>query len=174
MTSSDRTADRLAILELIARYSYAWDECDTEAYVALFTDDAVFEADPEAPDGPVISCHGRDAIRAWAQPVHERRDRSRMQIRHNQTGTLFEELTDARADPYDAAHHPLRPRFGAVHIRRLLRRISEDFGRVAVLPAHAAPRLSDVSATPGEAAPSEAAPSEAGTTQPRSKGRQTR
>ena len=97
MTSSDRTADRLAILELIARYSYAWDECDTEAYVALFTDDAVFEADPEAPDGPVISCHGRDAIRAWAQPVHERRERSRMQIRHNQTGTLFEELTDASA-----------------------------------------------------------------------------
>ena len=49
MQAESQTADRLAILEQIARYSYAWDDRDLEAYVALFAEDAAFVVDPELP-----------------------------------------------------------------------------------------------------------------------------
>lgn len=89
--------DRLAILELISRYSYTWDECDTEAYVALFAEDAVFKTDPNHPEGPILHLEGREAIEAWARSRHEGRDRSGLQVRHNQSGTVFDELTPDRA-----------------------------------------------------------------------------
>ena len=41
--------DRLEILELYARYSWALDTGDTDGYVALFTDDA--EVTEETRDG---------------------------------------------------------------------------------------------------------------------------
>lgn len=36
--------DRVAIGELIHRYSYTWDSRDTDGWVGLFTDDAVIQA----------------------------------------------------------------------------------------------------------------------------------
>ena len=84
--------DRLAILEMIARYSYAWDEQDAEAYMALFAEDAIFEVDPELPGGPATHAHGREAIGAWARERMAARVVG-VQTRHHQTGTLFEELS---------------------------------------------------------------------------------
>ena len=84
--------DRVAILEQIARYSYAWDERDAEAYTALFAEDAVFEVDPELPGGPATLARGREEIGAWARARMAARAPG-VQTRHHQTGTIFDELS---------------------------------------------------------------------------------
>ena len=89
--------DRLAILDGIARYSYAWDGKDADAYAALFTEDAVFEVFAGG-DEPVIHNEGRAAIHAWARATHTgerpglRHHPPDEQTRHNQSGTVFDEL----------------------------------------------------------------------------------
>ena len=89
--------DRLAILDMIGRYSQAWDEKDADAYVALYTDDGVFELNPELPDGPTISEHGREQIRSWAEASHKRLADAGTRTRHVQSGTVFDELTEQTA-----------------------------------------------------------------------------
>ncbi|MYA19076.1 MAG: nuclear transport factor 2 family protein [Chloroflexi bacterium] len=89
--------DRLAILDRIAHYSYAWDGRDSDAYAALFTEDGVFEVYTGG-DEPVIHNEGRAAIHAWARSIHTgedpglRRHPPGEQTRHNQSGTVFDEL----------------------------------------------------------------------------------
>ncbi len=89
--------DRLAILDRIAHYSYAWDGRDSDAYAALFTEDGVFEVFAGREE-PVIHNNGREAIRAWARGIHSgeepgmRQHPPGEQTRHNQSGTVFEEL----------------------------------------------------------------------------------
>ena len=96
MQAETQTADRLAILEQIARYSYAWDDRDLEAYIALFVEDASFVVDPELPGGPSVDATGHEAIRTWAR---ERMDARKpgVQVRHHQSGTLFDELGEDQA-----------------------------------------------------------------------------
>ena len=86
------TQDRLGLIEQIARYSYAWDERDLEGYVALFTPDGTFEVDPELPGGPSVLAQGHAAIRAWAKERMGSR-KPGVQVRHHQSGTVFEELS---------------------------------------------------------------------------------
>ena len=89
--------DRLAILDQIGRYSYAWDGKDSDTYAALFTEDAVFEVFTRG-DEPVIHNEGREAIRRWARATHSgerpglRPHPPDEQTRHNQSGTVFDEL----------------------------------------------------------------------------------
>ena len=83
--------DRLALQEQIARYSYAWDERDLDGYVALFAEDAIFEVDPELPGGPSVHRRGREEIRSWAEERMAARSPD-VQVRHHQSGTVFEEL----------------------------------------------------------------------------------
>ena len=85
------------MLEMIARYSSCWDERQTDAFAELFTEDAVFQTDPEVPNGPIIHNAGREAIREWARGRHASHDPSKNQARHIQTGTVFDELTPERA-----------------------------------------------------------------------------
>ena len=91
------SGDRLAILDRIGRYSYAWDGRDAEAYAALFTPDGVFEVYAGGGE-PVIRNEGREAIRAWARAIHAgddpglRRRAEGEQSRHHQSGTVFDEL----------------------------------------------------------------------------------
>ena len=96
MQAETQTTDRLAILEQIARYSYAWDDRDLEAYIALFVEGASFVVDPELPGGPSVNATGHEAIRAWAR---ERMDARKpgVQVRHHQSGTLFDELGEDQA-----------------------------------------------------------------------------
>ena len=96
MQPETQTTDRLAILEQIARYSYAWDDRDLEAYIALFVEGASFVVDPELPGGPSVNATGHEAIRAWAR---ERMDARKpgVQVRHHQSGTLFDELGEDQA-----------------------------------------------------------------------------
>lgn len=71
MTGPD-TQDRLAILELYARYSWALDTGDTDGYVALFT--PACAATEEAGDGTLEVLHGRDEIRRLVRKFHDRPD----------------------------------------------------------------------------------------------------
>lgn len=66
------TEDRVAIMDLYARYSWALDTGDTDGYVALFTEDA--EAIEETRDGTIDSRQGRDEIRKLVLKFHERED----------------------------------------------------------------------------------------------------
>lgn len=88
--------DRLAIMEQIARYSHAWDARDTDAYIAVFAPDAVFEMFRPGAVEPELQHVGRDAIREWAAQRHQEIDPA-SQSRANNTGVVFEELTADRA-----------------------------------------------------------------------------
>ena len=82
--------DRFAILEVIANYSYSYDARDADAYAALFTEDAVFEV-YAGREKPLVHNEGREAIREWARGLHEEMPEG-YRSRHNQSGTVFEEL----------------------------------------------------------------------------------
>ena len=64
--------DELAIRELYARYSWALDTGDTDAYCALFTEDA--EATEETASGELETRKGRDEIRKLVLKFHQRPD----------------------------------------------------------------------------------------------------
>ena len=64
------TADRLQILELYARYCWALDTGNTDAYVALFTEDA--EATEETREGGLEVRRGRAEIRKLVLKFHQR------------------------------------------------------------------------------------------------------
>src|SRR5919197_75301 len=69
-------ADKLAIQEVIARYSYTYDAQDAEGFAALFTEDAVWERYAWGATHPEMRLVSRAAIHAWAaQRLHERRER---------------------------------------------------------------------------------------------------
>ena len=74
-------ADRVAIADLLARYSHTYDGRDTDAFAALFTEDAEITVQAE----PIV---GRSAIRDWAADLHAKRP-SGIQVRHFQTNTLL-------------------------------------------------------------------------------------
>ena len=62
--------DRLEIMEMVARYAYAWDEKNAHAYAACFTEDAEFEVYTRGREAPAFRQEGRDAIERWAKGMH--------------------------------------------------------------------------------------------------------
>lgn len=88
------TEDRMAIIDLYARYCWALDTGDTDGYVALFTDDA--EALEETPDGTVDSRQGRDEIRKLVLKFHKRADFPGHQ--HQMAQLVFEPDPEQRPD----------------------------------------------------------------------------
>jgi len=64
--------DRTEIYELYARYCWALDTGDTEAYVALFTEDG--EASEETRSGAIEVYKGPEQIRKLVRKFHERAD----------------------------------------------------------------------------------------------------
>ena len=88
------TDDRAAIHELYARYSWALDTGDTEAYLDLFTDDA--EATEETSSGELEVRKGRDEIRELVLKFHERPDFPGHQ--HQMAQFVFDPDPDGRPD----------------------------------------------------------------------------
>ena len=88
------TADRLQILDLYARYSWALDTGDTDAYVALFTEDA--EATEETRDRGLEVRKGRDEIRKLVLKFHQRPEFPGHQ--HQMAQFVFEADPQGRAD----------------------------------------------------------------------------
>ena len=89
-------ADRLAILEQIARYSYAADERNAEGLAALFTDKGVIERWLIGSEAPEEHVQGTTALLAWAQGHYDARPNG-VQTRHHQRATVFDELSDNQA-----------------------------------------------------------------------------
>ncbi len=58
--TADVAADKIAIVELVARYNHAIDHQDTATWVNLFTEDGLLLTDDK------IRAQGRDALRAYA------------------------------------------------------------------------------------------------------------
>lgn len=84
--------DRLAIHEVIARYSHTYDSLDADGFAGLFTEDGVLEIFVPGSAGPAVRLQSRAEILEWA--TRRLRARSgRFSSRHHQSGTLFDELT---------------------------------------------------------------------------------
>jgi hypothetical protein len=64
--------DRLEIIELYARYSWALDTGDTDGYVLLFAEDG--EASEETREGGLEVRRGREEIRKLVLKFHQRPD----------------------------------------------------------------------------------------------------
>jgi ketosteroid isomerase-like protein len=88
--------EKLAIHEMIARYSYTYDSKDADGFAQLFVEDGVFEIFVAGKSNPLIRLQSRQAIREWAaRRLHERH--GRFTSRHYQSGTLFDELSSDSA-----------------------------------------------------------------------------
>ena len=89
-------ADKLDILEVIARYAYTYDGRDADGFAALFTEGAIFEVLPAGDSQPELRLESRVAIQAWVVQRH-RHVVKEIQDRHYQSGTLFDVLTPEHA-----------------------------------------------------------------------------
>ena len=95
--------DRLEIMEMVARYAYAWDEKNAHAYAACFTDDAEFEVYTRGREAPAFRQEGRDAIERWATGMHSgelegmRAPAALERTRHAPGGVVFDALEGGSA-----------------------------------------------------------------------------
>ena len=87
-----RLEDKLAIYEIIARYSYTWDAKDADGFAQLFVEEAVWELVGPEVTQPQLHLESRTAIHAWAMQSFQGR-LADIHTRHHQTGVLFDELT---------------------------------------------------------------------------------
>ena len=84
--------EKLAIHEMIARYSYAYDSKDAEGFAHVFAETGVFEIFVPGKTIPAVRLQSRKDIREWAaQRLHERI--GQFTSRHYQAGILFDGLT---------------------------------------------------------------------------------
>ena len=84
-------ADRVAIAEQVARYSYAADGKDLEAFLALYTEDAVWKSIPPGQTEPNMIMHNREEIRTFSADRYKQN--AGIRTGHHQSGLLFTELT---------------------------------------------------------------------------------
>ena len=57
-------ADKMDILEVIARYAYTYDGRDADGFAALFTEGAIFEVFPSGGSQPELRLESRATIHA--------------------------------------------------------------------------------------------------------------
>lgn len=89
----DQIADRLEIAEVIAKYSYAADFSDPDAFAALFVEDGVFEFYIRDAKEPYERRVSREVIRAKQESWKESKRISGIKTGHHQSGLIFKELT---------------------------------------------------------------------------------
>ncbi|MBL6752428.1 MAG: nuclear transport factor 2 family protein [Nevskia sp.] len=83
--------DRAAIADTIYAYAYAWDGQDLEAYLKVYTEDAVWEAFAAGASQAEIHLPNREAIRKWAEERLARR-KGKFVSRHFQTNIVYDHL----------------------------------------------------------------------------------
>ena len=89
----DQIPDRLEIAEVIAKYSYAADFSDPDAFAALFVEDGVFEFYIRDATDPFERRVSREVIRAKQESWKESKRISGIKTGHHQSGLIFMELT---------------------------------------------------------------------------------
>lgn len=85
-TTDFNVADRAAISNLIAAYAFAYDNFEAEAWLSLFTDDAVFVAGE--PGTPAVAFTGKGFRSFWTERMDAFRS-SGEQRRHLMSNILF-------------------------------------------------------------------------------------
>ncbi len=124
--------DRLQILELYARYSWALDTGDTDGYVALFAPDA--EATEETREGGLEVRKGQAEIRKLVLKFHDRADFPGHQ--HQMAQFVFEPDPEGRADhwvvrsyAWATINHPPAPPHlhWCGHVRDVIGRIDGEW-----------------------------------------------
>lgn len=88
--------DKLAIQEIVARYSHAYDGEDANGFAQLFVEDGVFEIFVPGETTASVRLRSRAKIREWAAQRLQERD-GRFTSRHYQSGIVFDELTSDSA-----------------------------------------------------------------------------
>jgi SnoaL-like domain len=88
--------EKLAIHEMIAKYSYTYDGRDAEGFAQVFVEDGVFEIFGPGNTIPRVRLQSRTEIRTWAAQRLQGRV-GRFTSRHYQSGTVFDELTSDSA-----------------------------------------------------------------------------
>jgi ketosteroid isomerase-like protein len=87
---------KLAIQEMIAQYSYTYDNMEADAFAQVFVENGVFEVFVPGLARPAVRLQSRQEIQKWAAQRMRERD-GRFTSRHYQSGIRFDELTDAEA-----------------------------------------------------------------------------
>jgi len=64
-------ADKMDILEVIARYAYTYDGRDADGFAQLFTEGGIFEVIPAGGSQPELRLESRAAIHAWVVQRHQ-------------------------------------------------------------------------------------------------------
>jgi SnoaL-like protein len=88
--------EKLAILEMIAQYSYTYDERDADGFAQVFLEEGVLEIFVPGKGRPAVRLQSRQEIHAWAAQRLQERE-GRCTGRHYQSGIRFDELTAAQA-----------------------------------------------------------------------------
>jgi hypothetical protein len=81
---TDAAADRQAIADRLAEYGWTFDSHDVDGWVALFTEDGVFESRLEGRDAPLFRLHGTAELHEFATTAPH--------VLHHITGLVFDEL----------------------------------------------------------------------------------
>jgi hypothetical protein len=76
--------DRLLIQDVIARYSYSYDDRAAAGFAQLFVENASFEVIVPTQSRPAVGVLSRAAIRKWA--VQRRELTAGLQARHYRSG----------------------------------------------------------------------------------------
>jgi hypothetical protein len=143
-------ADKIAILEVIARYSYTYDGRDADGFAHLFTADGIFEVVYAGGNPPELRLESREAIYAWASQRHQKVVQD-IRDRHFQSGTLFDVLTGEHAQTrtmvlitHQGAEDPVpRPVLsGVYHDRWLKTRTGWQMAQRTLHHDHSRPYLS--------------------------------
>jgi hypothetical protein len=80
--------DKMEILELISRYSFAADTEGPEAFAGVFSEDGIFHGRAGQPDEIIV--RGHNQLLAFAARAYQ--GRGTRQGRHHQSTTMFVEL----------------------------------------------------------------------------------
>lgn len=87
-----KVEDMLAIQQVIARYSHAFDAGDAEGWANVFTKDAVWESYTVGSTTPTNRLKGHDELREFAAKQF-REKAPGLVYYHHQSGILFDDLT---------------------------------------------------------------------------------
>ena len=92
------TEDRQQIADLVSRYAYTYDSKDVEGFVALFTQDCLWESYAGAEQKKIAKVTNRDELRSIVSQRLAMMQQKGIQSRHYQTNTLLTARSDGQVE----------------------------------------------------------------------------
>lgn len=90
--------DERAIIRAIYEYSYTFDGRNLEAFLSLFTEDALWEAYNAGSSTPTVSIHGTETLRRAIGQQMNAQVAQGIQSRHFQTNPILTRVSGDRVD----------------------------------------------------------------------------